>query len=171
MTHQTVVLDDPFSGEPVDVDELLVPLVRLLWEAGIETTASCQDAGDAPPDLLEELPHLQTEVASRRGRAYVDFVNDLAAAAFFDAVAGAGPRDDLYVRMVHWAAPGAWQVRLSLEDLALDDPDAESDFVPGAVQVLFPQGDITPLVERLQRHVRGETTPPGPVDWSSLDGP
>ena len=40
--HPQVRLRDPFTDTPAHIDRELVPVIKALWAAGIETTSSCQ---------------------------------------------------------------------------------------------------------------------------------
>ncbi len=62
------------------VDELLVPLVREMWLAGIDTANSCQDAGD----MMRE-PRLS-------GHVFMQFADAASAERFLDLVADAPVR-------------------------------------------------------------------------------
>jgi hypothetical protein len=44
--HPTETLTTP-SGERVEIDAAMVPVVRSLWRLGLATTACCQDVGEA----------------------------------------------------------------------------------------------------------------------------
>jgi hypothetical protein len=170
--HSTVTLTYPFTGELVDIDEMLVDLIQEVWRAGIETVSCCEDAGDISELLNTAFPHLAARKAYLANRCYVDFPSDGEAATFLSAVADAGPRDEFYVRMVHWAAPGAWLKSLSFDDMGMSDDDViehASDFVPSMVQVLFPQPDVPEVVARLQRHNAGVPPTLGEIDWRSVE--
>jgi len=45
--HASARLVAPHSGEAVEIDNDMVALVRALWARGWQTTACCQDAGEA----------------------------------------------------------------------------------------------------------------------------
>lgn len=170
--HSTVTLTYPFTGELVDIDEMLVDLIQEVWRAGIETVSCCEDAGDVSELLNTAFPHLAARKACLANRCYVDFPSEGEAATFLSAVADAGPRDEFYVRMVHWAAPGAWLKSLSFDDMGMSDDDViehASDFVPSMVQVLFPQPDVPEVVARLQRHNAGVPPTLGEIDWRSVE--
>src|SRR5882762_8440037 len=104
--HAFRLMRDP-TGYEVEIDEELAPLVELLWASGFETISSCQDAAEDLESFAIREPHMKREVDYLRGYSYVDF-DVKSGLAFLDAIANAGPRDAFYVRMVHWAAPGAW---------------------------------------------------------------
>lgn len=46
LIHPHETLETP-SGEPVEIDTDMVPVVRELWRLGFTTTACCQDVGEA----------------------------------------------------------------------------------------------------------------------------
>lgn len=61
--HPTEVLTTP-SGEKVDIDIEMVPVVREVWRLGLTTTACCQNVGDATAalrDLAVGSPNSQGE--------------------------------------------------------------------------------------------------------------
>lgn len=150
----------------------MADLLTEVWRAGIETVSCCEDAGDASEVLISAFPHLTDRQDYLTGRCYVDFPGDAEAANFLNAVADAGSRDAFYVRMVHWAAPGAWFTTLSFDDKAMGDDDTieqSSDFVPSLVQTAFPQTDIPEIVARLRRHNAGSPPVLGDVDWRSVE--
>ncbi len=170
--HPTVTVDNPFLG-PVDIDEMLAPVIAELWQAGIGTTSCCQDKGAAPDEVLTHFPHLAARNELDAGRAYINFEDAHETSAFLDAVGRSGPRDAFYVRMLNWVAPGAWTMTIQFEDHG-QEADEEggstpSRFRPTVVQVAFPHSDIPEIVERLKRHNRNEVWPLGPVDWSTVE--
>lgn len=170
--HTTATLVYPFTHELVDIDEMLADLIREVWRAGIKTVSCCEDAEDISELLNAAFPHLSARRTYLANRCYVDFPSDREAAAFLSAVANAGPRDEFYVRMVHWAAPGAWHKSLSFDDMGMTDDDViehASDFVPSMVQLIFPQGDVPEVVARLQRHNAGAPPTSGTIDWRSVE--
>ena len=165
--HPTTRLVDP-KGERADIDVELAPLVQLLWRLGIETITCCQDVGESIAPLARDLPHVASEAERLRGSAQVDFPID-AGLRFLTAVARAGPRDDLYVRMVHWLAPGAWEVSVRAEDLAVDEDDQPSEFDLGYMMLVrFPRTDLHEILRRLEAFEKGGLYPPGPADWSTV---
>jgi hypothetical protein len=150
-----------------DIDEMLAPLIEILWRNDVETFTSCQDAGESNVSWLETLPHMADYVARRRGWAFIDFpIQD--GLDFLDVVAQAGPRDAFYLRMTHWAAPGAWDVKIKPMDEALFDPTRPSSFQLRLLQVCFPLTDLPEIVRRVTAFEAGEVVPPGPIDRTSL---
>lgn len=138
-----------------EVDVALAPLVLETWRAGIATIHSCQDVGENVASLLEELPHLADVVRRETGRASLGFADADAMVAFLDAVAGAGPGDELYERMVHWATPEAWQLVVAVRDEGAADAEegpSGSHLAPASYQVRFPATDVPEMTERLCRH-------------------
>lgn len=167
--HATIPLTRPDTGETVEIDEQLAELIEQVWQAGVDTVSCCQDAGDLGAALLTALPHLAEHQAINRGRAYVDFPDPAEAGRFLTAVANAGPRDALYVRMTHWAAPGAWCSTVGW----IDDNDADEhlpcDIYPDTLHLSFPATDISEIVARLRRHNAGAPPVLGPTDWSTVE--
>ncbi|MEV4423946.1 hypothetical protein ACN9M0_04085 [Streptomyces sp. R-07] len=150
-----------------EIDERLAPAIEAIWRSGFDTWTCCQDVGESNESWVEKLPHMAAYVESRRGWMLIDFPVD-SGLAFLSAVANAGPRDDFYVRMTHWAAPDAWQVGIKPMDAAMFDEEQPSRFRPQLLDVNFPGYDLPELTRRLHAHVAGEQVPPGPVDWSSV---
>ncbi|TDE22953.1 hypothetical protein [Actinomadura sp. 6K520] len=68
------------DGEPVEIDELMVPVIARLWQLGYATLLSCQDGGEATlagstgaePDQVDRLARLNA------GRAWVTVREDAA---------------------------------------------------------------------------------------------
>ena len=168
--HSTVRVR--LGTEDVDVDELMAGLVAEAFRAGIDTNGSCQDAGSSIVDLLVDLPHLDRYADSRRGRAYLQFPNRRSMVDFHEAVALGGPRDELYERMMHWAAPNAWTRTLSLIDDG-DEPDAPARprLDVSCYHVEFPQADISRITDRVRRFNSGEPVDHAPATWSSVSLP
>jgi hypothetical protein len=151
-----------------EVDEELAPLIEALWRNGFTTISCCQDVAEGLQDLVPEQPHLARYVAAREGYASIDFpVDD--GLAFMAAIANAGPRDAFYVRMIHWAAPGAWDAAVKLDDIAADHETRESEFDLWMLQVCFPRYDIEEIERRLANHEAGHTVPPASVDWTTVE--
>lgn len=160
-----------------EVDVELAPLVLEVWRAGIGTIHSCQDVGENVAALAARLPHLGDVVRHETGRASIGFADAEAMVAFLEALANAGPRDELYERMVHWASPSAWQLVLAIRDPALENGDAEDgvdgDDVPSrfslaSFQVRFPRTDVGEMTERMRRHNRGEAVELGRPTWTAI---
>jgi hypothetical protein len=152
-----------------EVDVELAPLILEAWRAGLPTIHSCQDVGENVAGLAERLPHLGEVVRRETGRASIGFPTSEVLVAFLEAVANAGPRDELYERIVHWATPDAWQVVVALRDRGLADQAAPvaidgtpmTRFEPASFQVHLPRRDVGEVTDRLRRHNTGEPVPLG----------
>ncbi len=176
-THpaNVVAVDD----QSAEVDVELAPLITEVWQAGIVTIHSCQDVGENVGELVPELPHLEPVAQREAGRASIGFADLTDLLAFHDAVVNAGPRDDFYERVMHWASPGAWQCVIALHDPGLEQargpvaPDGthRSRLAAASFQVRFPRSDIHEATDRLRRHNRGEqAAAPGRPTWVAIDG-
>jgi hypothetical protein len=154
MNHPTVTCFDPWMKETVEIDELLAPLIRELWDADIETVSCCQDAGDSSDPSDADLPHIRKRMEWNAGYAYIDFPGEAEVCAFLDAVASAGLRDAFYDRMTHWAVPGAWRKTANFFNFNFDEVTQPSQFSLFIIQVSFPQTDIDEIVQRLRRYNR-----------------
>ena len=151
MAHPTVPV--AFGAWSADIDEEVAPVVLALWRAGIETVSACQDEGESLVAFADQAPWFAAQTRAYAGRAYVDFAELDAVARFLDAVANAGPRDELYQRMSSPATPEAWEVRVTFYD-ALTTQDSvdwanPSTFAAGVLRVRFPRRDIAAIAERL----------------------
>jgi hypothetical protein len=145
--HTTVTVQVGALNE--EIDELIAPLIREIWIAGIETHMSCQ--GD------------------EAGSVWICFHDEADMIAFLNVVAeyeeGA---DTLYNRMnPRWhdspSSPDAWTFDLIPHDCGLDWDSADRESHDGhpdfffAFSVRFPRCDLPTLFERLKRHnQRGE---------------
>ncbi|MDQ6838376.1 MAG: hypothetical protein M3137_08625 [Actinomycetota bacterium] len=179
-THPaTVVVHGDLAAE---VDLELAPLVLEIWRAGLETIHSCQDVGENLVDLAVHLPHLAGIVQRETGRASIGFPHADAVMAFLDALANAGPRDEFYERMAHWASPAAWQLVLAIQDRGLEQeevkgsdrmaPDASlSRFAAASFQVRFPRSDAAEMTQRMRLHNRGEPVTLGRPTWAAITIP
>jgi hypothetical protein len=158
----------------VDIDEGLAPLITEMWAAEIDTLDCCQDVEESLAELTGQLPHLLERPA---GRAQIGFHSLDDVRLFYEALANAGPRDDFYVRMVHWVAPGAWQLKAQVPcDVAVEDameaavePGQSRFEVSGWVWLAFPCTDIDEMLRRMVGHNAGRRNVAGPVDWSSVE--
>lgn len=184
-THPATVVQHGELVAEIDLD--LAPLVVEIWRAGIGTIHSCQDVGENLAELATRLPHVAEIARRERGRASIGFAGVEPLLGFLDALANAGPRDELYERLAHWASPDAWQVVLGLQDLGLtrDDDGDEApgeggmapDGVPhsrlsaGSFQVRFPRSDLGEMTERMRRHNRGEAVALGRPTWAAITVP
>lgn len=167
MTNLHPVREVRVGKRSADIDEMLAPLIEALWRLGIETLTCCQDAGESNADWVETLPHMDAYVQARKGWAFIDFPID-DGLRFLTAVAQAGPRDAFYVRMTHWAAPDAWEVKVKPMDVAMFDHTELSDFELRLLQVCFPVYDLPEILERVTRYGEGEIVEPAPADWTTV---
>lgn len=161
-----------YGAMEADVDEDLADLVVELWRLGVDTASSCQDEGDSIAETGHGTPWSERTAAAHAGRAYVDLITVDDVRRFYDAVANAGPRDELYERLAHPAAPNAWEVRVTVFDTlpstGTGDWSRPSSFAPGVVRVRFDRSDIAPVIARLRRWNAGQRGPHGEPTWSSL---
>jgi hypothetical protein len=128
------------SGEQVDIDTEMVPLVRTLWLKGLMTEASCQDLGEATAGLrdLEVRPPCYGGdgfIAFHRGYSWLKmprahgqrFLNALVGAAFHDRA------------VTRWQA-GSWRLHVPVvydEERGFDLADA--------MQIHFPRNQLDEL--------------------------
>lgn len=168
--HPTVELE--YQGETVEIDEDLAPLISEIWKAGIDTTDACQDVGEAVSQLVEHLPHTKALSERSLGRASIGFASEVDLCKFYDALANSGPRDAFYVRMMHWAAPDAWEVKSQVVDDYDDEetktPQRSLFYISEKVTAEFPRTDIPEILRRMRSFNAGELPEPGPIDWSSV---
>jgi hypothetical protein len=164
-THPTVLVQ--VGHRQAQIDEQLAPAIEACWRSGFETLTCCQDLGESNTGWVEKLPHMAAYVESRRGWMLIDFPID-SGLAFLSAVANAGPRDAFYVRMTHWAAPEAWDVKIKPMDAAMFHEESPSQFGLRLLQVSFPAHDLPELTRRLLEHAAGRHVDPAPVDWSTV---
>lgn len=159
-----------------EVDVGLAPLVLEIWRAGIGTIHSCQDVGENVAGLARRLPHLEEVVRRQTGRASIGFGHPELLLRFYDALANAGPRNDFYERMVHWASPGAWEALAGIHDTGLEEatgpPAADGTpltrFTAPSFQARFPRTDVDEMVERMRRHNAGEAVALGRPTWAAI---
>jgi hypothetical protein len=148
------------GGLAAEVDVELVPLIVETWTAGIATIHSCQDVGENLAQLVDRLPHLADLARRETGRSSIGFAGVGPLLAFLDAMANSGRRDELYERMVHFAAPDAWQLVIGVLDEGLRGQGGEEDqpsrLAAASFQVRFPRSDVGEMTERMRRHNRGE---------------
>ncbi len=135
------------GASEANIDVKIVPLIRLLWQSGIETSMSCQGYEDE--------------------YIWIEFPSENDLVLFLDAV-GKYERgqDCLYNRMSHWLRTSVdaqdWMYSIDVLDTALDlDADNETS-APHAgfcsfmvfFSVRFPQKDLDVVVRRMRTHVR-----------------
>ncbi|MGW5421965.1 hypothetical protein [Streptomyces sp. NPDC003943] len=164
-THPTVLVR--VGNRHAHIDEQLAPTIQAIWECGFDTFTCCQDLAESNATWPEKLPHMAEWVESRRGWMLIDFPVD-SGLAFLSAVANAGQRNAFYVRMTHWAAPGAWDVKIKPMDAAIFKDELPSRFELRLLQVSFPASDLPELTQRLHDHIAGRSVPPAPADWSTV---
>jgi len=176
-THPAMTVSHGDLAAEVDIE--LAPLILETWRAGIATIHSCQDMGENVADLAARLPHLDDFVRRESGRANIGFAGSGSLEAFLDALANAGPRDAFYERMVHWAAPGAWQLVVAVRDQGLRADEEEiggpapdgtplSRLEAVSFQVRFPRADVDEMTERMRRRNRGEVVALGRPTWATI---
>ena len=112
-------------GEPVEIDNEIVPLVELLWAHGLETSLSCQEDPEAG------------------GRVWVEFWEG-SAERFVRLVARGNP-DLARTRMLPCedSYDGGW--RYSTLPHRMDDGELES-----TTSVFFPRSDLSAVVTTLE---------------------
>jgi len=141
-THCSVHLQS--GGYEDDVDEGLVPVLRLAWLAGFETMSSCENAGESLADLPKDEPHMAAEVALLRDRAHIDFCQSGSIAGFLNVVTDGNPSGAMLARMSHWLTPGAWAKNLIVLQLG-------RGFATYGEQLYFPVSDIDEIARCLER--------------------
>lgn len=165
MTHPTVPVPHPAGGTPLDIDTLLVPVIRALWALGIDTVDSCQDIGEALKSRFADVPGKAGWVSAREGRAEIGFASTGDAEMFMNAIVAAGQRDDdFHFRATHWAAPRCWEWSVSMldtglieaaqdEDMTEDDLESTEvvppEFLSMWPQVYLPTSDLPEVARRL----------------------
>ena len=170
--HPTVSMTTP-DGRAVHIDVELEVVIRLAWELGASTRWSCQDHGEAMAVDPWATGHLAAVRQWHLGWAVVDFVTPEDLVLFLDAAAGGGDRDAYYLRMVHWAAPGAWRTGACVRDLALaaderSGPPVPAQFAITTGRVLLPRTDLPETAARLDRWLDGYQQPPRSIDWDRV---
>jgi hypothetical protein len=134
--HPTKRLRAP-DGTRADIDVMLVPLIKALWAAGFDTVGSCQDLG-------ESIGH-HSERKSAYWKDYVLLEMSVAdTLRLLDTVKGTPQFCD----KMHWAAPGAWEVSLSVMPFSPFDTQGEDEaWVAPWPQVHFPNDQIDDLAK------------------------
>jgi hypothetical protein len=164
-THPTILVE--VGERRAEIDEKLAPVIEAIWRCGFDTFTCCQDLGESNASWIEILPHMAGYVDSHRGWMLIDFPID-SGLAFLEAVANSGPRDAFYVRMTHWAAPNAWEVKIKPMDVAMRHSHLPSQFELRLLQVSFPGDDLPELLRRLNEHLAGHFVTPAPADWTTV---
>lgn len=170
--HPTVPMTTP-DGRVVDIDVELEDVLRLVWELGAVTRWSCQDHGEAMAVDPRTTGHLAAFREWNLGMAVIDFDTPDDLVLFLDAAAGGGERDGYYLRMVHWAAPGAWRVGACVRDLAVGadergEPPVAAQFAVTTGRVLIPRTDLAETAVRLNRWLDGYEQPLRTIDWDRV---
>ncbi len=170
--HPTVPMTTP-DGRRVDIDVELADTIALVWELGAATRWSCQDHGEGMAVDPWSCEHLQQVRQWHLGWAVIDFDTPADLLLFLDAAAGGGERDAFYLRMVHWAAPGAWRVGACVRDLAVEadergDPPVPASFAVTTGRVHLPRTDLPEVTTRLDRWLDGYRQPPHSIDWDTV---
>ncbi len=134
--HPTLLID----GVAIDVE--IAPLIKALWDSGIETFNSCQDNGDE---------HC----------IWIEFATPADASKFLNAVIGRLGNDrTLYGRAMGTAmdTPDAWTYQVfpmnyGIEESILDDEVEERRIGPNdvdfAISIRFPRRDLPVVLRRL----------------------
>jgi hypothetical protein len=170
--HPTVPMTAP-DGRTVHIDAELADTIRLVWELGATTRWSCQDHGEAMAVSPRATGHLAAVRQWNLGWAVIDFASPDDLVLFLDAAAGGGERDGYYLRMVHWAAPGAWRTGACVRDLAIaaderGDAPEPARFAVTTGRVLLPRSDLPETAARLDRWLDGYQQPLRPIDWDRV---
>ena len=131
--HPTKRLREP-GGSRADIDIMLVPLIKALWAAGYDTIGSCQDLG-------ESLRRHERQSAYWKG--YVLLEMPVADTLRLLNAAADSPLID---RMMHWAAPGAWEVGLPIMPVSPFNDDGDAEVTPWA-QIHFPNDQLDDLAK------------------------
>ncbi len=142
--HKTIHVN--IGDLEADIDEMLAPLVKEIWKAGISTANSCQE--------------------NQPGVAWIEFFSSIDATEFLDIVAGeySDEFDSLYNRIRgEWSrtsdpVQGKWQfdihpVDMSIRQWYVDDnidekPTGAPEFI-FRVSIRFPCTDINVLLQRM----------------------
>jgi transcriptional regulator with XRE-family HTH domain len=153
--HKEVVVQ--VGDKKAEIDEVIAPLIREVWIAGIRTVMSCQQ------DVF--------------GRVWIMFPDPENAVAFLNIVGQKFEEgsESLYVRMNDYCSSCGhipkWVYNVGVSDLRRMDgivpPDYPADFTIH-VSVRFPQRDLPTVVRRLQEHnlEQGQESSPAVSDLS-----
>ncbi|AWN03445.1 hypothetical protein PBI_COUNT_124 [Microbacterium phage Count] len=124
--HSTAVMTYPFTGESVHIDEKMVPLMDILWKAGVETQFCCE--GDHK--FIDP-----TEWDARDHRAYILMTRTDNSLEFVKLLLGS-----FYA---FTAEKVSWTIEF--------DRNPHDDV--NRILLRFPQHDILPLVEFIRQNV------------------
>lgn len=124
--HPTIPVEHP-SGESIEIDSEIAPLLEALWGHGIETTGSCQDDG---------------------GMVWLGFATPDEAALFIRTLAVEPSPDieSLYERQAGIGDEDAWQWQVWFEPQMTSEPDFAF-----LIELRFPRKDLAEVVERVNR--------------------
>ncbi len=135
--HPTVLVD----GVAIDVE--IAPLIRALWDSGIETLNSCQDNGD-------------------NHCVWIEFATPADASTFLNAVMGRlGDYRTLYGRAMGSAmdTPDVWTYQVfpmnyGIQESIVDDEIQERRVGPNdvdfSISIRFPRRDLPAVLRRLE---------------------
>ena len=134
--HPTIVVEVGDFREDIDID--LAPIIKLLWEAGIETMMCCQETDP--------------------GIAWIEFGHSEDVARFLNRILNHDESEDSLYARSNWqrfVSPieGSWEYQFNLFDGLEDHPDqTECGTVDllASVGVYFPRSDIESIRDRLQ---------------------
>jgi len=137
------------GDQEAEIDAAIAPLIREMWEAGIETVMSCQEDGN--------------------GLVWIEFPSEEDLANFLDMVADYDPDPNaLYNRIVHdftGAIDPEWIIEVSPVDFGAewltDDDDNTVDISHSGTtdlgfwySVRFPPSDLPVVLKRVRRYNR-----------------
>lgn len=141
--HPRETLTTP-TGETVEIDTAMAPVVLELWRLGFTTTACCQDVGEATAGVREQ----RETPLGYSGNGFIDYHRGWALlklptpdALRLVALLADDPRFADHVR--HPWRPGSWRMNVPLGPAGLAD----------AALLHFPRQQLPQLVDAL----RGES--------------
>jgi hypothetical protein len=117
--------------------------------------------------------HLAEFRRAHLGWSVIGFPSGEDLCVFMDAVAGGGPRDAFYVRMVQEMAPRAWRAGVRLWDDAVSAdytgrPPRRSEFRERQGRVFLPRSDVAEAADRLARWLDGYERENRSIDWDGV---
>ncbi|MEV0776332.1 hypothetical protein [Streptomyces sp. NPDC050428] len=68
LIHPHTLLTAP-SGQPVNIDLAMVPVIQMLWQMGMATTACCQNVGEATAAVRDQ----KGVESSYRGEDFINY--------------------------------------------------------------------------------------------------
>jgi len=130
------VVDLQYQGESVEIDEVMAPLIKAIWDAGIETMMCCQEAWP--------------------GLAWIEFTSVDEALKFLNiAVVYDDTKDSLFARAsMHSLSSGNcpdWEYQLNVMDaLELEPPRKKGSeaYFWASVGIYFPHEDMEVILQR-----------------------